>query len=122
MNHYLKQIRSLGVTVAIDDFGTGFSALSYLKKYPLNKVKIDRSFVNDLPGDHGDVVLVKAIIGMAHGLGLKVVAEGVETREQWDFLKQINCDMAQGYYFGRPMTAEDMEKRLLGEYGEPKQD
>ena len=122
VNHYLKQIRSLGVTVAIDDFGTGFSALSYLKKYPLNKVKIDRSFVNDLPGDHGDVVLVKAIIGMAHGLGLKVVAEGVETREQWDFLKQINCDMAQGYYFGRPMTAEDMEKRLLGEYGEPKQD
>ncbi len=73
VNHYLKQIRSLGVTVAIDDFGTGFSALSYLKKYPLNKVKIDRSFVNDLPGDHGEVVLVKAIIGMANGLCMKVV-------------------------------------------------
>lgn len=114
---YLNQIQSLGVNLAIDDFGTGFSALSYLKKYPLNKVKIDRSFVNDLPGDQGDVVLVQAIIGMAHGLGLKVVAEGVETREQWDFLKQVNCDMAQGYYFGRPMPAEDMEKRLVDELG-----
>lgn len=118
VTNYLNEIQSLGVNVAIDDFGTGFSALSYLKKYPLNKVKIDRSFITDLPGDEGDVVLVQAIIGMAHGLGLKVVAEGVETREQWDFLKQVNCDMAQGYYFGRPMTAEDMQERLLGEHSE----
>ena len=118
VTNYLNEIQSLGVNVAIDDFGTGFSALSYLKKYPLNKVKIDRSFVTDLPGDDGDVVLVQAIIGMAHGLGLKVVAEGVETREQWDFLKQVNCDMAQGYYFGRPMTAEDMQKRLQDEHGD----
>ena len=119
VTNYLNEIQSLGVNVAIDDFGTGFSALSYLKKYPLDKVKIDRSFITDLPGDEGDVVLVQAIIGMAHGLGLKVVAEGVETREQWDFLKQVNCDMAQGYYFGRPMTAEDMQERLLGEHDRP---
>ncbi len=119
VTNYLNAIQSLGVNVAIDDFGTGFSALSYLKKYPLDKVKIDRSFITDLPGDEGDVLLVQAIIGMAHGLGLKVVAEVVETQEQLDFLKQVNCDMALGYYFGRPMTAEDMQKRLLGEHDNP---
>jgi len=109
---YINEINDCGVRLSVDDFGTGFSALSYLKNYPVSTVKIDRSFVMDLPNDSENKVLVKAIVAMAHGLGLEVIAEGVETQEQWLFLQSLGCDFAQGYYFGKPMPQEEFENYL----------
>lgn len=110
--NYINAIHDLGVRLSVDDFGTGYSALSYLKKFPLNTVKIDRSFVMGLPEDKENGVLVSAIIAMAHGLALEVIAEGVETLAQWEFLKALNCDYAQGYYFAKPMAHSDFEDYL----------
>ncbi len=110
---YINEINKKGVRLAVDDFGTGFSALSYLKNYPVSTVKIDRSFITDLPNDHENKVLVQAIIAMAHGLGLEVVAEGVESEAQWRFLQSLKCDFAQGYFFGKPMPIKDFEAYLL---------
>jgi diguanylate cyclase (GGDEF)-like protein len=113
VNKYISEISNCGVRLSVDDFGTGFSALSYLKNYPVNTVKIDRSFIMDLPGDKENEVLVQAIIAMAHGLRLEVIAEGVETAEQWEFLRNLDCDFVQGYYFGKPMPREEFEEFLL---------
>ena len=104
----LKALSKLGISIAMDDFGTGYSSLSYLRNYPFNVLKIDRSFVNDITVDSSDRELINAAIAMAHGLNLKVVAEGVETKEQLDVLKTMGCDYAQGYLFGKPMPASDM--------------
>ena len=112
---YINKINEHGVRLAVDDFGTGFSALSYLKNYPVSSVKIDRSFVMDLPDDKENEVLVQAIIAMAHGLGLEVIAEGVETAAQWQFLQDLDCDLVQGYFFGKPMSIEDFETYLMGQ-------
>ena len=109
---YINEINNCGVRLSVDDFGTGFSALSYLKNYPVSTVKIDRSFVADLPEDNENKVLVKAIVAMAHGLGLEVIAEGVETQKQWSYLQSLGCDFAQGYYFGKPMPQEAFEDYL----------
>lgn len=95
-----------GVRVPIDDFGTGHSSLAYLKRFPLDVLKIDGSFVRDLTEKEDDATIVPAIIGLAHNPGLKVIAEGVETAAQLDYLRRQNCDEAQGYYFGRPVSAE----------------
>ena len=103
----LEALQKLGVRLAVDDFGTGYSSLAYLKRYPLDKLKIDRAFVKDTPEDRDDVSLVTAIIQMARSLNLRTVAEGVETKEQWNMLKHLGCDMIQGYYLSRPMSAED---------------
>ena len=111
--NYINKINEHGVRLAVDDFGTGFSALSYLKNYPVSSVKIDRSFIMDLPDDKENEVLVQAIVAMAHGLGLEVIAEGVETNAQWEFLQNLGCDLAQGYYFGKPMSTEDFENYLI---------
>ena len=111
-----NSIRSLGISISIDDFGTGYSSLSYLKKFPIQNLKVDRSFVSDVANNQDDASIVQAIIALGHTLGLKVVAEGVETKEQLDFLKDLDCNEYQGYYFHAPMPAEDFT-RLLAEHG-----
>ena len=105
----MKQLRDLGLKLAIDDFGTGYSSLSYLKKFPINTLKIDRSFVRDLTIDSKDAAMVKAIISMAKDLDLDVVAEGVETKEQSDFLRMNGCQYVQGFYFSKPLNVEEFE-------------
>ncbi len=109
-NETLMQLRKLGVKIAIDDFGTGFSSFSYLLQYEVDRLKIDRSFVNRSADDPNAAAIVRAIISMAHGLNLKVVAEGVETNDQLSFLLRRRCDEAQGYYFGRPVPAEKVRE------------
>ena len=108
----LKAFKTMGVRIAIDDFGTGYSSLSYLQRFPVDVLKIDRSFVKDLPDSPGSVAIVNAVVTLAHGLGLEVVAEGVETIEQKDFLGARGCDEGQGYLFGRPMPLAEFRKIL----------
>ena len=108
----LRKLKALGVRIAIDDFGTGYSSLSYLKRFPIDSLKIDRSFVTELPGNQDDATIAQAIITMAHALRLKVVAEGVETRAQLEFLTANGCDEIQGYYFSRPLPAEQCTQLL----------
>lgn len=102
----LNQLRALGITIAMDDFGTGYSSLSYLKQLPIDVLKIDRSFISKIPFDQDDVAIVKAIFSMAEALGIEVVAEGVETRDQLDFLIASHCHIGQGFYFSKPLVAE----------------
>ena len=109
----LNKLRSTGVRISIDDFGTGYSSLSYLKKFPINTVKIDRSFIRNIVSDPDDAAIAGAMVAMAHGLKLKVVAEGVETLEQLQFLKSLNCDEMQGYFVSRPVPAEEFAQLLL---------
>ena len=106
----LQQLRDLGVSLAIDDFGTGYSSLSYLKQLPINKIKIDRSFVRDLSNDMADAALVQAIIAMGKKLQLKLIAEGVENGSHEIFLAAHNCDYAQGHYYSKPLPADEIEK------------
>src|SRR5690606_3485142 len=101
--------RDEGIQVALDDFGTGYSSLSYLKRFDIDYIKIDRSFINNLALDSDDMALCEAIIVMAHRLGLKVVAEGVETDEQRHLLLKAGCDYGQGYFFGRPVPADEFD-------------
>lgn len=108
-------LRKLGVRLAIDDFGTGFSSLGYLKIFPADTIKIDQSFIRDVASGQADAKITSAIIAMAHSLGLKVVAEGIETREQLDFLVRSDCDEVQGFFISRPVPAMQMQQ-LLGEF------
>jgi EAL domain-containing protein (putative c-di-GMP-specific phosphodiesterase class I) len=102
----LQALKSLGLQVSIDDFGTGFSSLSYLKRLPVDKLKIDQSFIRDLNTDAGDAAIVTSIITLAHNLNLTVVAEGVENAEQLGFLRANRCDEIQGYLISRPQPAD----------------
>ncbi|WP_456448533.1 EAL domain-containing protein [Thiolapillus sp.] len=111
---WLNSLKGCGVKLAIDDFGTGYSSLSYLKRFPVDTLKVDRSFIQDVPADKDDVSLVTAIVAMADSLGIAVVAEGVETEEQRLFLRDIGCDYMQGFLFGKPLSAVEMEERLSG--------
>jgi diguanylate cyclase (GGDEF)-like protein/PAS domain S-box-containing protein len=108
----LSTLKAMNFSISIDDFGTGYSSLAYLKRFPIDKLKIDRSFVKDTPEDLDDVAIASAIIVMAHELGMKVVAEGVETEAQFALLKARGCDVIQGYLTGRPMAAEEFEALL----------
>ncbi|MCG8510536.1 MAG: EAL domain-containing protein [Rhodospirillales bacterium] len=105
----LSRLRQIGVSLSIDDFGTGYSSLSYLRRFPVNVLKIDKSFVQDVTTDSDSAALVEAIINMARSLGLEVVAEGVETDGQMDFLRACGCDVAQGYYFSKPIPGDRFE-------------
>ena len=109
----LNELSEMGVSISIDDFGTGYSSLSKLKLYPINTLKIDKSFVDDLPGDSLSATIAVSIIDLAHNLGFEVVAEGVETVEQLEFLKSKGCDQFQGYLFSKPLPLEELRKLLL---------
>ena len=108
----LQRLYQLGIEIAIDDFGTGYSSLSYLKKMPLSKLKIDQSFVHDIPDDEDDVAIIKAIIALGKSLNLSLIAEGVETEEQKEFLVHEKCDYVQGYFYSKPIHHEEMTKLL----------
>jgi diguanylate cyclase (GGDEF)-like protein len=110
----LRELKRMGVRLSIDDFGTGYSSLSYLKRFPLDILKIDRSFVTDLGTDSDDGEIARAIIAMAHALHLEVVAEGVENMRQLDFMRDFKCDYIQGYFFSKPISAEDFARLLKG--------
>jgi EAL domain-containing protein (putative c-di-GMP-specific phosphodiesterase class I) len=117
----LSRLKDSGVKLAIDDFGTGFSSLEYLRRLPLDILKIDQSFVRDSANPDG-AALVSSIITLAHKLRLRVVAEGVETEDQWLFLRRLGCDHMQGYLFGKPLPAEQFREILAGrhyQYKEP---
>ncbi len=115
----LEEIRRLGVKISIDDFGSGYSSLAYLRKLPVNSLKVDRSFIREIPAQPNDMAITAAIIAMAHKLQLKVVAEGVETEEQLDFLRANDCDLIQGYLFSRPLSLEALQLWLTPPQASP---
>jgi EAL domain-containing protein (putative c-di-GMP-specific phosphodiesterase class I) len=108
----LNAVKKLGIVLAVDDFGTGYSSLSYLRRLPVDVIKVDRSFVEDLGRNPDNTAIVTAIVNMAHSLNLRVVAEGVETADQLAYLRKLQCDTVQGFYIGRPVPAERFEEAL----------
>lgn len=108
-NSVLNNIKQQGISISIDDFGTGYSSLSYLRRFPIDNLKIDISFIRDLSEDPDTASIVTAIIGMAHTLGLKTIAEGIETEEQWKILRLLRCDLGQGFYYSKPLPAMEVE-------------
>ena len=110
----LHRMHNLGISISLDDFGTGYSSLSYLRAFPFNKIKIDQSFISDLPGQHGAAAIVRAITGLARSLDMVTTAEGVETEAQCAQVRLLGCDQVQGFLFGQPQSAPDIEQLLAG--------
>ena len=110
----LNRLSGLGFKLSIDDFGTGYSSLAYLKRLPVDELKIDKSFVMGMEKDADDAKIVRSTIDLAHNMGLSVVAEGVENAKVWDLLRELRCDQAQGYHMGKPMPADDFVRWSLG--------
>jgi EAL domain-containing protein (putative c-di-GMP-specific phosphodiesterase class I) len=108
----MVELKNMGVKLSIDDFGTGYSSLSYLRRFPVDVLKIDRSFVRDIPGNVDDMAMVSAIIELARGLRMRVIAEGVETEAQLDYLKRRGCDEVQGHVYARAAPGADVEAML----------
>ena len=106
----LNELKEIGLKIALDDFGTGYSSLGQLKHYPIDTLKIDRSFIKEIPFDSDDKALTKAIITMGKTLGMIVIAEGVETIEQQQFLQEHGCDLIQGFYFQKPLPADEFDQ------------
>ncbi|SDM37879.1 PAS domain S-box-containing protein/diguanylate cyclase (GGDEF) domain-containing protein [Psychrobacillus sp. OK028] len=114
--HVLEQLKALGIGISIDDFGTGYSSFNYLKNFPIDYIKIDKSFVSEIMNNDKDAVIIKAIISLAHNLHKEVIAEGVETKEQLEFLKYHKCDISQGYFFSKPLPADEIERIYLEQH------
>lgn len=112
----LEALSMMGVRLSIDDFGTGYSSLSYIKQLPVEEIKIDKSFVMEMVSDENDAVIVKATIDLAHNLGLEIVAEGVKDKETWDYLRSLNCDIAQGFFISEPLTVEEFTNRGINNH------
>ena len=112
MRDVTDRLNRIGIRLAIDDFGVGYSSLSSLRRYPIHLVKVDRSFVAGVPGDPAAETIVKGSVEMAHAIGASVVAEGVETRSQWSFIASLGCDIAQGYFIGRPVPGNEISERM----------
>lgn len=110
----MNRLRERGITISIDDFGTGYSSLNYLKRFPVDVLKIDKSFIDDMVKRREDAAIVATIIGIAHHMHMKVVAEGVETAEQMKLLMEGNCEEIQGFYFSRPLPPEEFERYIAG--------
>jgi EAL domain-containing protein (putative c-di-GMP-specific phosphodiesterase class I) len=108
------------VQISIDNFGTGYSSLSYLQRFPINRLKIDRSFVRDISAASQDAAIVRATIGLAHNLRLRVIAEGVESETQLELLRALGCDEYQGYHRSKPLAAPDFESAVRAELGDPR--
>ena len=109
----LDSLRQQGISIAIDDFGTGYSSLSYLNKYPISKLKIDRSFVTEIESNPNNHAIVSAIIALSHNLGISVIAEGIETKEELAVLEKLDCEIGQGYYFSKPLEVKDFGEKYL---------
>jgi EAL domain-containing protein (putative c-di-GMP-specific phosphodiesterase class I) len=112
----LARLTHMGVSISLDDFGTGYSSLGYLSRFMLDKLKIDQTFVRNITTEPRSAAIAQATIALAHGLSLVVIAEGVETEDQFEFLKGIGCDEVQGYLFSRPVHPDDMGRMISGEH------
>jgi EAL domain-containing protein (putative c-di-GMP-specific phosphodiesterase class I) len=115
INH-LERLKKLGIKIALDDFGTGYSSLNYLKKFPIDIVKLDRSFINSIAEEGIDTLLIKNILALAHDLKYEVVAEGIETKEQLDYLRNFACESGQGFLLSKPLPEENVNKLLQENY------
>lgn len=109
----LKDLKSIGVRISLDDFGTGYSSLNYLKRLPIDTIKIDKSFIDEITEDSKEEAIAESIISLAHKMNLSVIAEGIETKKQLEFIRERKCDKAQGYYFSKPLPVEEIERMLI---------